>query len=169
MSPPFSYFKVKRRTSRKKYGQALREFCDWVHGSRNLLKKGEMLRRGKAKVAGHLSYYAITDNSGKCVSFVYHATRILFKWMNRKSQRKTYTWEGYNQALNWVEWPRANIRKDLNPFRGVWANWTINWRAGCTRKTLVRFCEGLGGNREVGSCLVYSTKIFFFGCGEAGL
>lgn len=116
------YFKVKRRTSRKKYGQALREFSDWARGSRNLLKKGEMLRKGKAKVAGHLSYYAITDNSEKCVSFLYHATRILFKWMNRKSQRKTYTWEGYNQALNWVKWPRANIRKDLNPFRGVWAN-----------------------------------------------
>lgn len=116
------YFKVKRRTSRKKYGQALREFSDWARRSRNVLKKGELLRKGKSKVAGHLSYYAITDNSGKCVSFVYHATRILFKWMNRKSQRKTYTWEGYNQALNWVRWPRATIRKDLNPFRGVWAN-----------------------------------------------
>jgi len=116
------YFKVKRRTSREKYGQALRKFCDWAQKSRNLLKKGEMLRIGKAKVTGYLSYYAITDNSPKCVSFLYYATRILFKWLNRKSQRKTYTWKGYNQALKWVNWPRLYIRKDLNPFRGVWAN-----------------------------------------------
>jgi hypothetical protein len=35
----------------------------------------------------------------------------------------------------------------------------INRRAVCLRKTLVRFCEGLGGNQVTGSCLAYSTKL----------
>jgi len=116
------YFKVKRRTSRKKLGQVLQAFSVWCRGARNILKKGEMLRKAKVKVAGHLSYYAITDNSDKCNVYLYHATRILFKWMNRKSQRNTYIWEGFRQALEWAVWPKPNIRKDLNPFRGVWAN-----------------------------------------------
>ena len=115
------YFKVKRRTSRKKFGQSIREFTVWAHKSRNVLKKGEMLRKAKTKVVGHLCYYAITDNSDKCVLFHYYATRILYKWLNRKSQRNTYTWKGYVQALAWFGWPMPRIRKDLNPCRRIWA------------------------------------------------
>jgi group II intron reverse transcriptase/maturase len=111
------YFKVKRRTSRKKFAQSLREFMEWARKSRNVLRKGEMLRKAKIRVGGHLSYYAITDNSAKCSSYHHYATRILFKWINRKSQRSAYAWEGYRQALKWVGWPQPNIRKDLNPFR----------------------------------------------------
>ncbi len=113
------YFKLKRRTSRKKFGQRIGEFAYWARRSRSVLRKGEMLRRAKSRVMGHLNYYAITDNSDKCTSYHYHVTRILFKWLNRKSQRKTYTWEGYRQALSWVGWPQPYVRKDLNPFRSL--------------------------------------------------
>jgi RNA-directed DNA polymerase len=115
------YFKVKRRTCWKKYGRSMQEFTDWARRSRSVLRKAEMLRRAKSRVIGHLSYYAITDNSEKCTSYLYHVTRILFKWLNRKSQRKTYTWEGYRQVLMWVGWPKPNVRKGLNPFRSLQA------------------------------------------------
>jgi len=68
-------------------------------------------------VIGQLSYYAITDNLERSSYYVYRATRILFKWINRKSQRKAYTWEGFIQALAWVGWPKPRVRKDLNPCR----------------------------------------------------
>jgi len=110
-------FKVKRRTSRKKFAQSLHEFTQWARKSRTVLRKGEMLRGAKIRVAGHMNYYAITDNSEKCSSYHHYATRILFKWINRKSQRGSYTWEGYRQVLKWVGWPEPNIRKDLSPFR----------------------------------------------------
>ena len=110
-------FKVKRRTSRKKFAQSLREFTEWARKSRSVLRKGEMLQRAKVRIEGHLNYYAITDNSRMCSTYRHHVTRILFKWLNRKSQRRSYTWEGYLQALKWVEWPKTNIRKDLSPFR----------------------------------------------------
>ena len=54
-----------------------------------------------------------------CSTYRHYATRILFKWLNRKSQRRTYTWEGYLQALRWIGWPKIYIRKDLNPHRGL--------------------------------------------------
>ena len=78
-----------------------------------------MLRRAKIRVAGHLNYYAITDNSEKCSTFLHHVRRILFKWLNRKSQRNSYTWEGYLQALKWAGGPKPNIRKDLSPYRSL--------------------------------------------------
>jgi group II intron reverse transcriptase/maturase len=111
------YFKVKRRTSRKKLRQSLCTFADWARSARHVLRKGEMLRQAKVRMRGHLNYYAIKDNSEQCKKYVFYANRILFKWLNRKSQRRSYTWAGFNQALAWVGWPEPSIRKDLNPCR----------------------------------------------------
>jgi RNA-directed DNA polymerase len=111
------YFKVKRRTSRKKLGQSLSKFKDWAKKSRSVLSKGDMIRAARLRVIGHLSYYAITDNAQRCSDYVYRATGILFKWLNRKSQRKAYTWEQFYQALRLLDWPTVTIRKDLNPCR----------------------------------------------------
>ena len=111
------YFKVKRRTSRKKLGQSLRKFTDWAKKVRPVVKKGEMIRQVRSRVSGHLSYYAITDNLERCIYYDYRAQHILFKWLNRKSQRKAYTWDGFKQALAWAKWPKPRVRKDLNPFR----------------------------------------------------
>ena len=111
------YFKVKRRTSRKKLGQSLRKFTDWARKVRHVLRKGEMLRQAKIRVMGHLSYYAITDNMGRSSYYAYRARGILFKWLNRKSQRKAYTWASLNQALASIKWPVPRVRKDLNPCR----------------------------------------------------
>jgi RNA-directed DNA polymerase len=76
-----------------------------------------MLRQARTRVIGHLSYYAITDNSKRCSYYAYRTKHILFKWLNRKSQRKAYSWESFNQALIWVRWPQPIIRKNLNPCR----------------------------------------------------
>jgi RNA-directed DNA polymerase len=111
------YFKVKRRTSRKRLGESLNKFTQWAKQARHVLRKGEMLREARIRVMGHLGYYAITDNLVRCDTYVYRAMRILQKWLNRKSQRKAYTWEGFKQALAWVDWPKARLRKDLNPCR----------------------------------------------------
>ncbi|UHD15444.1 group II intron reverse transcriptase/maturase [Thiocapsa bogorovii] len=111
------HFKVKRRTSRKKFGASLRAFNDWARRVRHKQTKGEMLIRAKARIQGHLNYYAITDNARSCSRYVYHATRILRRWLNRKSQRKAYNWDQYNDVLREVAWPRVQIRTDLNPFR----------------------------------------------------
>ena len=102
----------------------------------------ERLRQARIRVLGHLNYYAITDNLGRCNLYVRRARRILFKWLNRKSQRRAYTWESFKQALAWVEWPQTRRRKDLNPCRRAEANRRTDRRAGCMGKPLVRFCEG---------------------------
>ena len=81
------------------------------------MTKAEMIKRAKACVQGHLNYYAITDNARACSRFVYYATRILRKWLNRKSQRKAYNWDQMNRVLAWFRWPHVRIGIDLNPFR----------------------------------------------------
>jgi RNA-directed DNA polymerase len=109
-------FKVKRKTSRKKLRQSLARFTDWIRRYRNLLPTGELLRRAKVRVQGHLNYYAMTDNSESCYRYMHLTRRVLFKWLNRRSQRKSYTWTAFQQALRHVGWPQVRIRINLNPF-----------------------------------------------------
>jgi group II intron reverse transcriptase/maturase len=111
------HFKVKRRTSRKKLGQSLSKFTDWARRARSVLRKGEMIRQARIRMIGYLNYYAITDNAARCNYYHYCVRRILFKWLNRKSQRRSYTWEQFNRALAQQNWPAVEIRKDLNPCR----------------------------------------------------
>ena len=111
------YFKLKRRTSREKLGRSLHELTHWARKARSVLRKGEMLRQARVRIKGHLNYYAITDNAEQCSRYVYYATRLLFKWLNRKSQRRAYNWASFNHALAAVGWPTPRIRKDLNPCR----------------------------------------------------
>ncbi len=111
------YFKVKRRTSRKKFGESLRKFTNWARVARCRLNEVEMRRQAKVRINGPLNYYAITDNSRRCGKYGFYATRITFKWLNRESQRKGYNWAGFNQVIRWLVWPQSSIRRDLNPCR----------------------------------------------------
>jgi group II intron reverse transcriptase/maturase len=116
------HFKVKRRTSRKKLGQSLSKFTGWARKSRNVQGTVKMIRQARTRVVGYLNYYAITDNAPRCHYYLYRVEHILFKWLNRRSQRKSYTWKQFAWLLARQNWPTAHIRKDLNPCRRAEAN-----------------------------------------------
>ena len=111
------YFKVKRRTSGKKFRAGLRGMKDWLKQERNREKTGKLLKKARQKLEGHLNYYAVTDNWQMCDKFRYQAECIVLKWLNRRSQRKSYTWERYKDALAWVGWPSIRIKWNLEPCR----------------------------------------------------
>ena len=116
-------FKVKRMTSKKKYRAKLQAVKEWLRTERNRVKTGELLRRGKQLLAGHLEYYAITDNGPMCNEFRRQVGRQLFKWLNRRSQRRSYTWERFNGALAWIGWPSVRIKHPLDTFRRGAPRW----------------------------------------------
>jgi RNA-directed DNA polymerase len=110
-------FKVKRHTSVKKFKAKLREYTSWIRKARGKMSTGELMRSAKARIQGHLNYYAITDNSRMCNSYHYWFTRITFKWVNRRSQRLSYNWQEFNQMLKEIHWPIPRIKENLCPFR----------------------------------------------------
>lgn len=110
------YFKVKRKTARKKLRQSLFRFADWLRRYRNLLPTGELVRRARARIIGYLNYYAVTDNAKRCDLYMHLTRGILFKWLNRRSQLKSYAWSGFNQMLAHMNWLRVRIQVNLNPF-----------------------------------------------------
>jgi group II intron reverse transcriptase/maturase len=111
------HFKVKRRTSAQKRRAKVREIKGWLQKQRSCVKTGQILRGMRAKLEGHLEYYAITDNTPSCDLFRTQVTELLFKWLNRRSQRRSYTWQRFNDALHWVGWPSVRVRHNLCPFR----------------------------------------------------
>jgi group II intron reverse transcriptase/maturase len=110
------HFKVKRKTSGKKYRVKVKELKEWLQRERSRRKQGELLRQAKLKLVGHLNYYAITDNSEMCQLFRHQVMQLLYKWLNRQSQRRSYTWARFKDALTWVRWPSVKIVHGLNPF-----------------------------------------------------
>jgi hypothetical protein len=92
------WFRVKRKTAQKKYRLKLKEMNQWLKQNRHLRLK-ELIDMLNLKLRGHYQYYGITDNSGSIGKFLEETQRMLFKWLNRRSQKKSYTWEGFNDLL----------------------------------------------------------------------
>ena len=97
---------MKRRTSRKKLRASLANFTDWIRRNRHL-RTGQLFSILRAKYRGYWNYYGVIGNYASLSQFFYRSKRILFKWLNRRSQRRSYTWPGFQAALDFfgVEGP----------------------------------------------------------------
>ncbi len=62
-----------------------------------------------AKVRGHVRYYGVSFNTQALSVFVYHAVRIAYKWLNRRSQRRSFTWETFRSYLDRHPLPRLAV------------------------------------------------------------
>ena len=98
---------LKRRTSRKKLRSSLKRFTEWCKKNRNLEPR-VLFRRLNAKLRGYYNYYGVIGNYDSLQQFFKQVKRILFKWLNRRSQRRSYNWPGFNQLLEHykIEQPR---------------------------------------------------------------
>ena len=102
-------FRVKRKTSKKKLKQKIQEYKMWIKQNRNSSLK-DIMNTTKKKLVGHYNYYGITDNIGSIMLFYREIIKLLFKWLNRRSQKKSYTWEQFNQMLISMDLPFPKIK-----------------------------------------------------------
>lgn len=89
---------IKRRTARKKYRAALANFRQWCHKNCRLPKK-ELFAKLNSKLRGYYNYYGIRGNYDSLQNFFHQAKRILFKVLNRRSQRRSYYWKGFVELI----------------------------------------------------------------------
>ena len=109
-------FRVKRRTSRKKYRMSLMRAKEWIRRQRHLTPK-EFMPLLTQKLLGYYGYYAITDNSAMVHQFHNEVRKTLFKALNRRSQRRSYTWEGYDRFLKYYPLPRPRVQVNIYELR----------------------------------------------------
>ena len=102
-------FRVKRKTCKKKFKQKVQEYKMWIKQNRNGQLKNIIITT-KKKLTGHYNYYGITDNIDSIRKYHYCINKLLFKWLNRRSQRKSYTPEQFKQMLKVFELPKPTIK-----------------------------------------------------------
>ena len=94
------WFRVKRRISRKKFQKKVRDMDQWLKENQGM-KVSLLVKKVNQKLRGHYQYYGITDNSRMVVQYSYETRKALFKWLNRRSQRRSYIWEEFNELLKY--------------------------------------------------------------------
>lgn len=105
-------FKVKLKTSRKKYRIALINFNSWLKQNREL-PLYIIMEKLKEKLIGYYNYYGVTDNLRMVSKYYNEIQRILFKWLNRRSQRKSYNIEQFNQMIKMMKLPQPRIKINI--------------------------------------------------------
>lgn len=101
--------RVQRRTSRKKLRNSLANFTRWCKGRRHIpLRK--LFPQLKLKLRGYYNYYGVTGNYDGLREFFDCSLTILLKWLNRRSQRVSYSWRGFHDLLDHFQVPRPSLR-----------------------------------------------------------
>jgi RNA-directed DNA polymerase len=83
---------VERRTSRKKLRSSLDRFTEWCRQKRHCPVK-DWFKELKPKLQGYYNYYGVSGNYASLQQFFGEAMQILRKWLNRRSQRTSYSCE----------------------------------------------------------------------------
>jgi RNA-directed DNA polymerase len=101
-------FRVKRKTSGKKYKLKVKAMKTWIRFNRHM-EQETFLKTIRAKLMGHYRYYGITDNHEKIHAYYDHTINLMYKWLNRRSQRKSFTKEGFFKVLKYFKLPKPRI------------------------------------------------------------
>jgi group II intron reverse transcriptase/maturase len=106
-------FRLKRKTDVKKFRAKVKAFKVWIKALRNIKLMSELFRQVKPKLLGHYAYYGITDNSVMIRNYYDIVVKLLFKWLNRRSQRKSFSLTTFKLYLRLNPLPLPRIYVNL--------------------------------------------------------
>jgi len=106
------------KTHKERLVKKIQEFDEWIKKNRNARKGDNLLKTVKAKLQGHYNYYGYFCNRAKLWHYYSAVTWSLFRWLNRRSQKKSYDWQTFKQVLASASIPRPPAMDKLK---------TIGW------------------------------------------
>lgn len=112
------HFKVGRKTDRTKFSVKVKEMNQWLKAVRNTSKPKAWWPILAAKLRGHFQYYGVSGNFMGISCFHYRIIRLVFKWLNRRSQKKSYNWEQFKVYLSRHPLPKPKIYHNLYTLYG---------------------------------------------------
>ena len=102
-------FRLGRKTAKAKFRQRMKELNKWLKDIRNLVEMKEWWEILKLKLLSHYNYYGISGNMPELKAFYKRAIRLTFKWINRRSQKKSYNWSQFQRFLKYNPLPKPKI------------------------------------------------------------
>ncbi len=80
-----------RRTARKKLQETKRNYTDFIKRNRHM-KTPLLIDKLTQKLRGHYNYFGVLGNMGDLQQVYHHVIDLLYKWLSRRSGRKSVTW-----------------------------------------------------------------------------
>ena len=114
-------FKVGHKTSKKKFRRGVKAMNEWLKKGRNVMPLKDLWERLAWKLNGHYQYYGISGNSQGIRRYRDIVVRQAYKWLNRRSQRKSWNWESFSRYMERYPLPKPRICHNLytlSPTRG---------------------------------------------------
>lgn len=96
---------IKRRTAPGKLRKSLTALTQWCKEMRNKRLR-RIFPKLIAKLRGYNNYYGLIGNYSSLSRFYEHVKRILYKWLNRRSQRRSFNLAEFSAC-----WKRYGVPK----------------------------------------------------------
>lgn len=99
----------KLKTKAKTMKAKLIKVKEWIKGIKNREPLQKIWKTFVAKLRGHINYYGVSHNAENVSKFIHEAKCIVFKWLNRRSQRKSFTWKAFDKYMKTHPLPTVKI------------------------------------------------------------
>ena len=106
-------FVVGRKTQGERVRKKLKALSGCLAALRTLGGKA-MLEYVRRHLQGHIQYFGVSGNMRSLKQYGYQAARLLYKWLNRRSQRRSVAWDRFLQVVA-PRLPRPRIVHNLYP------------------------------------------------------
>lgn len=104
---------LKVKTRMQTFKKKIQEYKAWIQENRSHYKLSVLWKKTAQKLQGHYNYYGVLWNRAKLNHFYQSVTWILFRWLNRRGQKKSYTWEGFKMRLGSLPLPLPTATNKL--------------------------------------------------------
>ena len=103
------YFVIGHKTSKENLSRKIKETKEWLKKIRNKLRLKDWWPVLKSKLIGHYNYFGVSGNYRCLTKFYQSVFWMLFKWINRRSHKKSMNVEQYQNYLQWNPLPTPRI------------------------------------------------------------
>lgn len=100
------------KTSSKKFRQKVKEIKIWLYNNKEQ-KLGKLMYMLNVKLVGHYRYYGISFNSRMISNYKQQVRELLYKVLNRRSEKKSYTREGFIEMMKYYKLANPKIYYSL--------------------------------------------------------
>jgi len=100
-----------RKTISKRMRMSLSAVNDKLRRMRNVLPFRKLYMHLCRILQGYYNYYGFAGNYATLNKYKYAIERMWFKWINRRSQRKSFNWEEFQELLKRYPLPEPRIHK----------------------------------------------------------
>lgn len=92
-------FRVRMKTSRKKLAKKGKEMHHKI-GMMRAEKTANIIKWVNQVLVGYYRYYGVYGNYPSVMQFRWNVLKSLYYWLNRRSQTKSYTYEGFSHMID---------------------------------------------------------------------